>query len=211
VRQNPREDYTQPNSSSEGKIKHIGLCGVSSATLRRAVKVAPIACVQTEYSPFVRNIESEAGKNLLQTCRELGVALVASSPLSRGLLTARFASTADLGGDRDIREKQMPRFHTENIETNAKIAQEFENIAKKRGWTSSQLALAWILAQGKDIFVIPGTIKTKYMEENFSAAHLELSEEDEKEVRDFVTAAELKGDSETAAGMMFAFVDTEAE
>ena len=193
---------------SEGKIKHIGLCGVSSSTLRRAVKIAPVSCIQAEYSPFVRDIESAAGTDLLRTCRELGVAIVASSPLSRGLLTSRISTTADLDSDRDIRGKQMPRFYTDNIGANAKVVAEFEKLAMKKGCSSAQLSLAWILKQGEDIFAIPGTTKIKYMEENLSAMQVQLSDEEEKEIRDFVEAADLQGASETLAGKMFAFVDT---
>ena len=196
---------------SEGKIKHIGLCGVSSSTLRRATKIAPIACVQTEYSPFVRSIESSEGTNLLQTCRELGVAVAASSPLSRGLLTARFNSEADLSHEHDIRGKQMPRFHADNIEANANVAAGFAKLAEDKGCSAAQLALAWILKQGDGIFVLPGTTKVKYMEENWRAGEIVLSDDDEKEIRGFLEKVELQGNSETAAGMMFAFVNTVEE
>lgn len=147
----------------------------------------------------------------MQTCRELGIAVVCSSPLARGHLTNRFGTTADLQGDHDIRGKQMPRFHPDNIEANAKVVQGFAKLAEKKGCTSSQLALAWLLKQGNDIFVIPGTRKLNYMQENWAAAEIELSNEEEEEVRDFVSKAELQGESETAAGKMFAFVDTKEE
>jgi aryl-alcohol dehydrogenase-like predicted oxidoreductase len=181
---------------SAGKIKHIGLSAISSATLRRAVKIAPVAAVQVDYSPFVLDIEGPAGTDLLATCRELGVALVAAMPLNRGLLTASYASKGAEGvseGDaKDMRVKVMPRFLAENVDTNIKLVNEFQALGEKYGCTIPQLALAWLLKQGDDVIPIPGTKKLHYLQENWKALDVELSTEAEKEVRLFVESASAK-------------------
>jgi aryl-alcohol dehydrogenase-like predicted oxidoreductase len=157
---------------SQGKIRHIGLSEASPATLRRAVKVHPITALQTEYSLWTRDPERE----ILATCRELGVGFVAYSPLGRGFLTGQFKSFEDLAAD-DYR-RFSPRFQGENFQKNLDLVKEVEAIARERKCQPSQLALAWVLAQGDDIVPIPGTKRRKYLEENAVAMDLELSSDD---------------------------------
>lgn len=137
----------------KGKIRHIGLSEVSSATLRRAHAVHPIACVQMEYSAFSTEIESPEHQ-LLTTCRELGVAVVAYSPLSRGLLGGGVQSPDDFE-EGDIR-RFYPRYSKENFPKNMELVEAFREVATAKGVTVGQTALAWLLAQGGDIFPIPG-------------------------------------------------------
>ncbi|KAK9775011.1 putative Aldo-keto reductase [Seiridium cardinale] len=170
----------------QGKIRHIGLSEVSSETLRRAHAVHPIAAVQMEYSPFTTDIE-DPKIGLLDTCRELGVAVVAYSPLSRGLLTGQVRSHADFD-EGDIR-RFFPRFSEENFPKNLKIVDALGEIAAKKSCTAGQLSLAWLLSQGGDIFPIPGTSKIKYLEENFAAAHVELTSDEIAHIRSLVDNA----------------------
>ncbi|KAI0117335.1 Aldo/keto reductase [Daldinia grandis] len=156
----------------QGKIRYLGLCEVSAATLRRAHAVHPISAVQVEYSPFTTDIEAPQTA-LLATCRALGVAVVAYSPLSRGLLSGRIKSPADFAAG-DVR-RRYPRFSPENFPSNVAVVGELEAIAAGKGCTAAQLALAWLLGQGDDIFPIPGTTKTTSLEENCAAASLSLS------------------------------------
>ena len=157
---------------SQGKIRHIGLSEASPATLRRAVKVHPVTALQTEYSLWTRDPERE----ILATCRELGVGFVAYSPLGRGFLTGQFRSFEDLAAD-DYR-RFSPRFQGENFQKNLDLVKEVEAIARERKCQPSQLALAWVLAQGDDIVPIPGTKRRKYLEENAAAMDVELSSDD---------------------------------
>ncbi|KAI0520853.1 Aldo/keto reductase [Xylaria bambusicola] len=188
---------------NEGKIKYVGLSEVSSATLRRAHAVHPIHAVQMEYNPWTLDIEGPSGTHLLDTCKELGVSVFAYSPLGRGIMTGRFRSAADFGAD-DARA-HMPRYQGENFEKNLKLVDQFAEIAKRKGCTSGQLVLAWLLAQGDNIFVIPGTKKTAYLEENFAASQVTLTEEEEKLLRKLVLEAGVSGHR----GAMFGgFVDT---
>jgi len=137
----------------QGKIRHIGLSEVSSATLRRAHAVHPIACVQMEYSAFSTEIESPE-HNVLATCRELGVAVVAYSPLSRGLLGENVQGPEDFD-EGDLR-RFYPRFSKENFPKNMELVEAIKEVATKKGVTVGQAALAWLLSQGDDIFPIPG-------------------------------------------------------
>ena len=157
---------------TQGKIRHIGLSEASAATLRRAVKVHPVTALQTEYSLWTRDPERE----ILATCRELGVGFVAYSPLGRGFLTGQFRSFEDLAAD-DYR-RFSPRFQGENFQKNLDLVKEVEAIARERKCQPSQLALAWVLAQGDDIVPIPGTKRRKYLEENALAMDVELSSDD---------------------------------
>ena len=136
----------------EGKIRYLGLSEVSSETLRRAHAVHPIACVQMEYSPFAIDIE-DPKIALLKTCRKLGVATVAYSPLGRGLLTGVYKSPADFE-EGDFR-KLSPRFFEENFPKNLELVEHLEEMAKKKNCTSGHLSLAWLLSQGSDVFPIP--------------------------------------------------------
>ncbi|TVY80463.1 Aldo-keto reductase yakc [NADP(+)] [Lachnellula suecica] len=193
---------------AEGKIKHIGLSAISSTTLRRACKIGTVAAVQTEYAVFTRDIESTEGTNLLATCRELGVAIVVLAPLGRGLLTSTFSNGDNVGDSTDSRPKNMPRFLEENREHNVKVAGKFKALADKKGCTVSQLALAWLLKQGDDIFPIPGTKKLKYLEENWGALGISLSDEEEAEIRDFAEKNEFAGGPAPDAFAAYLFRDT---
>ena len=156
----------------EGKVRYLGLSEASTQTLRRAVKVHPIAALQTEYSLWTRDPERE----ILATCRELGIGFVAYSPLGRGFLTGQFRRFEDLPED-DYR-RNSPRFQGENFQKNLDLVRRVEEIAKEKGCKPSQLALAWVLAQGKDLVPIPGTKRRKYLEENVGALDVKLSQED---------------------------------
>jgi aryl-alcohol dehydrogenase-like predicted oxidoreductase len=155
-----------------GKIRHIGLSEASPQTLRRAVKVHPITALQTEYSLWSRDPE----EGILPTCRELGVGFVAYSPLGRGFLTGQFTRLEDLPAD-DYR-RNSPRFQGANFQKNLDLVRRVEEIAKEKGCKPSQLALAWVLARGKDIVPIPGTKRRKYLEENVAALDVKLTPED---------------------------------
>lgn len=155
----------------QGKIKAIGLSECSAATLRKAHAVHPITALQTEYSLWTRNPEIA----VLKACRELGVTFVAFSPLARGFLTGALRDANQLA-DNDLR-RSMPRFQGENFLKNLRLLDAFVQIAKEVGCTPSQLALAWVLAQGEDIIPIPGTRHVQYVEENAGAVAVELSDE----------------------------------
>ncbi|KAH8901443.1 Aldo/keto reductase [Thozetella sp. PMI_491] len=178
---------------AEGKIKHIGLCGLTSNTLRRACKIATVAAIQIEYSAFVLDIEDERGTNLLQTCRELGVAIVCFGPIGRGLLTGSVTSSESTTGAGDIRQKWVPRFHEENLQKNLKVVNQFNALADKKGCTMSQLAIAWVLKQGDDLIPIPGTKRIKNLEANWASLDVELSDEEELLLRKIIKDSELAG------------------
>ena len=168
----------------EGKIRHIGLSEASPQTLRRAFKVHPITALQTEYSLWSRDPEDE----ILPACRELGVGFVAYSPLGRGFLTGQFSRLEDLPSD-DYR-RFSPRFQGENFQKNLDLVHRVEQIAKEKGCKPSQLALAWVLAQDKNIVPIPGTKHRKYLEENVAALDLKLTAEDLRRIEEiFPTGA----------------------
>jgi aryl-alcohol dehydrogenase-like predicted oxidoreductase len=155
-----------------GKVRHLGLSEAGPETLRRAVKVHPIAALQTEYSLWTRDPED----GILATCRELGIGFVAYSPLGRGFLTGQFKSPDDFARD-DFR-RFNPRFQGENFQKNLDLVKHIEALAKAKGCTPSQLALAWVMAQGRDIVPIPGTKKRTRLEENAGAASVTLTKED---------------------------------
>ena len=161
---------------SQGKIKGIGLSEVSASTLRKAHAVHPISALQTEYSLWTRDPEDE----ILQTCKELGIAFVAYSPLGRGFLTGQIKKFEDFAAD-DWR-RFAPRFQGDNFEKNLQLVLKIEELAKKKNCTTSQLALAWVMAQGDFIFPIPGTKHIKYLEENAGALNVHLSTDDLKEI-----------------------------
>ena len=160
----------------QGKIKAIGLSEVSAATLRKAHAVHPITAVQTEYSLWSREPEDE----MLETCKELGIAFVAYSPLGRGFLTGQIKKIEDFA-EGDYR-RFSPRFQGENFTKNLELVSKIEQLANKKNCTASQLALAWVLAQGEHIFPIPGTKKIKYLEENANAVNVSLSADELKEI-----------------------------
>ena len=157
----------------EGKVRALGLSEVSAATLRRAHAVHPIAALQTEYSLFSREIEDE----ILPTCVELGVTLVAYSPLDRGLLTGGFRRE-DLEDPRDFRRIGQPRFHEDNFDWNARLVDAVEEVARRKGATPAQVALAWVLGRGDHVVTIPGTTDPRHLEENLGSVAVELDAED---------------------------------
>jgi len=156
----------------QGKVRALGLSEAAPSTLRRAHAVHPIAALQTEYSLFSRDPERE----ILATCRELGVTFVAYSPLGRGLLTGKIRSSDDLADD-DWR-RGVPRFQGENLKRNAERVSRIEELARSKGCTATQLALAWVLAQGEQIVPIPGTKRRLYLEDNARALEVELTAAD---------------------------------
>ncbi len=168
----------------EGKIRHIGLSEASPQTLRRAARIHKITALQSEYSLWTRDPERE----VLPTCRELGIGFVAYSPLGRGFLTGQFKRFDDLPAD-DYR-RLSPRFQGENFQKNLDLVQRVQQIAAEKGCTPSQLALAWVLAQGDDVVPIPGTKRRRYLEDNVGAVNVRLSVDDLKRIEEaFPTGA----------------------
>jgi aryl-alcohol dehydrogenase-like predicted oxidoreductase len=166
-----------------GKVRHIGLSEASAETIRRAHAVHPIAALQTEYSLWTRDVEQE----ILPTLQELGIALVAYSPLGRGFLSGRFSSTEELD-DSDYR-RHGPRFTGENLKQNLALAERVRELAAERDITPSQLALAWVLSRWEHIVPIPGTKRVAYLEENLGAADVQLSEADAQAIAEAIPAA----------------------
>jgi aryl-alcohol dehydrogenase-like predicted oxidoreductase len=154
----------------QGKVRYLGLSEASAKTIRRAHAVHPISALQSEYSLWTRDYEDE----VIPTLRELGVGFVPFSPLGRGLLSGELK---DLPAD-DMRKKISPRFEGGNLDQNLKVVARLKEIAQEKGITPSQLALAWVLAQGDDIVPIPGTKRRKYLDENIAAADVKLSKSD---------------------------------
>jgi aryl-alcohol dehydrogenase-like predicted oxidoreductase len=177
----------------QGKIRHIGLSEASPATIRRAHAVHPITAVQTEYSLWTRDLEAE----ILPTLNELGIALVAYSPLGRGFLSGRFTAPEQLD-EGDFR-RYGPRFTGENLRQNLKLAERVKGLAAEKGITPGQLALAWVLSRGKQIVPIPGTKRRSYLEENLAAAEVRLSAEEAERIAEAVPAA--AGERYEEAGM----------
>lgn len=155
-----------------GKVRYIGLSEAAASTIRRAAEVHEITALQTEYSLWSREPEDE----ILPTCRSLGIAFVAYSPLGRGFLTGRFTSPAELPAD-DWR-RHMPRFQAENFEQNLALVRHIEALARRKGCTAAQLALAWLLAQGDEVVPIPGSKHRSRLEDNVKAVDVSLTPED---------------------------------
>lgn len=206
----------------EGKIKYIGLSECSSESLKRACKVEHVDAVQIEYSPFSLDIESEQ-IGLLKTCRELGVAVVAYSPIGRGMLSGTIRSPKDFE-EGDFRTF-APRFSEENFPKNLKLVDQLTEIANKKNCTPTQLTLAWLLAQGgmlqiyeiswiaanacsDDIIPIPGTTNPQRLDENLGAMNIKITKEEEKEIRKDIEAAEVSGGRYPEAVMKMCFADT---
>jgi aryl-alcohol dehydrogenase-like predicted oxidoreductase len=160
----------------EGKIRAIGLSEVNADTLRRAHAVHPITALQSEYSLWTRDPED----GILDVCRELGISFVAYSPLGRGFLTGQIKKFEDFEAD-DYR-RHSPRFQGENFEKNLQLVQKIETLAMQKGCTTAQLALAWVLAQGSDIFPIPGTKHIQYLDENIGALDVSLTQNELDEI-----------------------------
>jgi aryl-alcohol dehydrogenase-like predicted oxidoreductase len=159
----------------EGKIGAVGLSEASAETIERAHAVHPIAALETEYSLFSRDIE----KNILPTCVELGISLVAYSPLGRGMLTGRYTSISDRPtSETDFRARMQPRFQPENIESNLTLVEAIKEIGAQKGCVAAQVALAWVLNQGDHVVAIPGTTKLANLQTNLGALDCRLTEED---------------------------------
>ena len=154
----------------EGKVRHLGLSEASARTIRRAVAVHPIAALQSEYSLFERGVERE----VLPTCRELGIGLVPFAPLGRGFLTGAARNQAAFGADGDYR-RTLPRFQGENFYRNLQLVRVLEGLAEAKRRTAAQLALAWLLAQGPDIVPIPGARRRTHLAENVAAVDVGMS------------------------------------
>ena len=171
----------------QGKVRYLGLSEASPETIRRAHATHPITAVQSEYSLWTRDVEGD----VLDTLRELGIGLVAYSPLGRGFLTGRIRSTADLPED-DWR-RSNPRFQADALRENLALADRVRELAAGRGVTPAQLALAWVLAKGDDVVPIPGTTSPRRLEENAAAALVELSPEDVAELDAAVSPDAVRG------------------
>jgi len=160
----------------EGKVRYLGLSEAAPATIRRAHAVHPISALQTEYSLWTRDPEAE----ILPTLRELGIGFVPYSPLGRGFLTGRIRTIDDLD-EKDFR-RRGPRFQEENLRQNLALVEQVEELAREKGVTASQLALAWVLEQGEDVVPIPGTKRRSYLEENVTATEIELTDADRERI-----------------------------
>ena len=171
-----------------GKVRYLGLSEASPETIRRAHGVHPITAVQSEYSLWTRDPEAE----VLPTLRELGIGLVAYSPLGRGFLSGRFRSPDDLSED-DFR-RENPRFQGENFNRNLELVERVEELAAEKDVSPGQLALAWVLAQGVDIVPIPGTTHVEHLEENVAALEIELTDDDLRELESVFPMGAAAGD-----------------
>jgi aryl-alcohol dehydrogenase-like predicted oxidoreductase len=178
-----------------GKVRYLGLSEAAPATIRRAAKVHPLAALQTEYSLWSR--DPEVG--ILPTVRELGIGFVAYSPLGRGFLTGQFKSFADLPAD-DVR-RTHPRFQGENFQRNLDLANRIGQLAGDKGCMPSQLALAWVLAQGEDIVPIPGTKRVKYLDDNLGALNVRLSRDELAQIDALLPAGAASGERYHAQAM----------
>ncbi|KAJ5287051.1 hypothetical protein N7478_002737 [Penicillium angulare] len=183
---------------NQGKIRHIGLSGVSPATLRRAHAVHPIAALQMEYSLFCLEIELPDSM-ILKTCRELGVTIVAYCPIGRGILSGQFQSRADIPTN-DLR-LMLPKYSEKNFPKIMQIVQKLKDVGEYHGRTPAQIALAWLLAQGPDIIPIPGTKLTERMDENAASALVNLSDDEVRGIRHVVERNIIEGTRYAAAVM----------
>ncbi|PVF96488.1 Aldo/keto reductase [Serendipita vermifera] len=165
----------------EGKVKHLGISEATAEEIRKAHAVVPISALQVEFSPWTPDIKENG---ILDTCRELGISIVAYSPLGRGFLTGAYKSPDDFPAN-DIR-RTHPRFQGEAFKENLKLVDALKEIADKKNVTPGQLALAWVLAQGEDFIAIPGTKKTKYLKENVGSRNITLSSEELASIDDIV-------------------------
>jgi aryl-alcohol dehydrogenase-like predicted oxidoreductase len=181
----------------QGKIRYLGLSEASAQTLRRANAVHPISALQTEYSLWSRDVEEE----IIPTCRELGVGFVPYSPLSRGFLSGEYKSIDDFAPN-DFR-RVSPRFQGENFQKNLDLVEKIKELATEKNCTPSQLALAWVLAQGEDMFPIPGTKRVKYLEENAAASEVKLTAEDLEIIEKISPKGVASGERYGEMGMKF--------
>ncbi|MEQ6376286.1 aldo/keto reductase [Bacillaceae bacterium S4-13-56] len=179
----------------EGKVRYLGMSEAKPETLRRAYTIHPITALETEYSLWSRDVEDE----ILPTCRELGIGFVPYSPLGRGFLTGTIQKFEDLAPD-DYR-RFSPRFQGENFQKNLDLVQKIEEIAAEKGCKSSQLALAWLLAQGEDIVPIPGTKRVSYLMENIGALQIKLTKEDLQRIDEVAPKGAAAGERYEETGM----------
>jgi aryl-alcohol dehydrogenase-like predicted oxidoreductase len=171
----------------QGKVRFLGLSEAGADTLRRASRIHPIAALQTEYSLWCRFVEDE----ILPACRELGVGFVPYSPLGRGMLTGAIATLKDLG--ESDRRRDHPRFHEGNLERNAELVRPLIEVAEAKGCSPSQLALAWLLAQGRDIVPIPGTKRRTHLRENLAALNVEITSEEASRLAEAIDDRQVSG------------------
>ncbi len=181
----------------QGKVRYLGLSEASAQTLRRANAEYPISALQTEYSLWSQDVEEE----IIPTCRELGIGFVPYSPLSRGFLSGEYKSMDDLAPD-DFR-RTSPRFQGDNFQKNLDVVDKIKQLANEKNCTPSQLALAWVLAQGNDMFPIPGTKRVKYLEENAAASEVKLTAEDLAEIEKISPKGVASGERYGEMGMKF--------
>jgi aryl-alcohol dehydrogenase-like predicted oxidoreductase len=178
---------------SAGKVRTLGLSEAGPETLRRAAKVHPIAALQSEYSLWTRDVETNG---VLATCRELGITFVPYSPLGRGFLTGTIQNVNELDST-DWRRTNYPRFQEQALQSNLKLAAAVKELAAEKGITPAQLALAWVLAQGRDMVPIPGTKRVRYLEENMGAIEVHLTEADLKKIAARLAEFEIVGERYT--------------
>jgi aryl-alcohol dehydrogenase-like predicted oxidoreductase len=178
-----------------GKVRYLGLSEATAEVIRRGQAVHPITALQTEYSLWTREVEAE----ILPVCRELGIGFVAYSPLGRGFLTGRFKSPADLGANDGRRS--FPRFQGESLQHNLRLLAEVEKLAAEKGVKPSQIALAWVSAQGQDIVPIPGTKRQVYLDENLASLDLKLNATDLDRLDGIFQPGAAAGTRYPAAGM----------
>jgi aryl-alcohol dehydrogenase-like predicted oxidoreductase len=178
-----------------GKVRYLGISEAAPDTVRRAHAVHPVTAGQYEWSLFSRDLEDE----LVPTLRELGIGVVAYSPLGRGFLTGRITSPDDFGAD-DFR-RNHPRFTGENFNRNLELVERVRELAEGKGATPSQLAIAWVLAQGEDVVPIPGTKRRRYLEENLGALEVELTGDDLAAIEEVTPRGAVAGDRYTAQMM----------
>jgi aryl-alcohol dehydrogenase-like predicted oxidoreductase len=179
-----------------GKVKYLGLSEASPSTIRRAHAVHPITALQTEYSLWERHVEAE----ILPTVRELGIGFVPYSPLGRGFLTGAITKPSDLASE-DARTQRFPRFAGDAFDRNRALVERVHTIATRKGVTTGQLALAWVLAKGKDLVPIPGTKRRKYLEENAAAADIRLTSHDVAEMEAALPQSAVVGERYADASM----------
>ena len=183
----------------QGKVRFLGLCEANPATIRRAHKVHPLTALQTEYSLLYR----EEAEETLKTTRELGIGFVAYSPLGRSLLTGAVQSAEEVANDR---RKDHPRFHAGNFERNRQLVAGIETMAKQKGCTSGQLALAWLLAQGDDIVAIPGTKRVARVDENLGALKVALTKAEAESLSNLIPKGAAAGTRYPAGGMKGVYI-----
>ncbi|EGS17856.1 aldo-keto reductase-like protein [Thermochaetoides thermophila DSM 1495] len=192
--------------SSSGQVRYLGLSECGADTLRRAVRIHPIHAYQAEYSPFTRDIEHPS-LNLLSTCRELGIGIVAYCPLGRGMLTGKYTSLEQFEAG-DFR-KAVPRFMGENFERNMELVRALGKVAARKGCTTGQLVLGWLMRQ-EGVFPIPGTKRVQYLEENWgaNAVYGGLTEEEVRELRELIEGMQVWGERYPVAMMGGLLKDT---